>query len=42
MKFVNLIQLKFCLLLSLLVVSIAANANEIDGLKTDKMVAFIN
>jgi hypothetical protein len=42
MKFVNLVQLKFCLLLSLLVVCIAANANEIDGLKTDKQVlAFI-
>jgi hypothetical protein len=38
MKFVNLVQLKFCLLLSLLVVCIAANANEIDELKTDKQV----
>jgi len=38
MKFKNLVQLKLCLLLSLLVVSIAANANEIDGLKTDKQV----
>lgn len=42
MKFVKLVQLKFCLLLSLLVVCIAANANEIDELKTDKQVlAFI-
>ncbi len=42
MKFKNLVQLKFCLLLSLLVVYIAANANEIDSLKTDKQVlAFI-
>lgn len=42
MKFAQLVQLKFCLLLSLLVVCIAANANEIDSLKTDKQVlAFI-
>ncbi len=42
MELKNLVQLKFCLLLSLLVVCIAANANEIDGLKTDKQVlAFI-
>ncbi|MFA9214766.1 MAG: hypothetical protein ACEQSR_13120 [Candidatus Methylacidiphilales bacterium] len=38
MKFAQLVQLKFCLLLSLLVVSIAVNANEIDGLITDKQV----
>jgi hypothetical protein len=42
MKFAKLILVKCCLLLSLLVVCIAANANEIDGLKTDKQVlAFI-
>jgi hypothetical protein len=42
MELKNLVQLKFCLLLSLLVVYIAANANEIDSLKTDKQVlAFI-
>lgn len=42
MKFAKLILVKCCLLLSLLVVSIAANANEIDDLKTDKQVlAFI-
>ncbi len=42
MKFAQLVQLKFCFLLGLLVVSIAANANEIDDLKTDKQVlAFI-
>lgn len=38
MKFAQLVQLKFCLLLSLLVACIAANANEIDSLKTDKQV----
>lgn len=42
MKIKNWIQLKFCLLLSLLVVCMAANANEIDALKTDEQVlAFI-
>lgn len=42
MKFVKLVQLKFCLLLSLLVISVGAKANEIDDLKTDKQVlAFI-
>ncbi len=42
MKFAQLVQLKFCLLLSLIVISVCANANEIDSLKTDKQVlAFI-
>jgi hypothetical protein len=42
MKFVNLVQLKFCLLFSLFINSVDVNANEIDSLKTDKQVlAFI-
>lgn len=38
MKFVNLVQLKFCLLLSLMIISVGVKANEIDNLKTDKQV----
>jgi hypothetical protein len=42
MKFAQLVHLKFCMLLSLIVISIGVSANEIDGLKTDKQVlAFI-
>lgn len=38
MKFAQLVHLKFCMLLSLIVISIGVSANEIDGLKTDKQV----
>ena len=38
MKFAQLVNLKFCMLLSLIVISIGVSANEIDGLKTDKQV----